>query len=41
MPPSPSTIQFKNGHQAQAVTQEPGDSAAALVELSVSKRAGV
>ncbi len=31
MPPSPSTIQFKNGHQAQAVTQEPGDSAAALV----------
>jgi predicted Rossmann-fold nucleotide-binding protein len=31
MPPLPSTIQFKNGHQAQAVTQEPGDSAAALV----------
>jgi hypothetical protein len=31
MPPSPSTIQFKNGRQAQAVNQEPGDSAAALV----------
>jgi len=26
-----TTIQFKNGDQAPAVTQEPGDSAAALV----------
>ena len=31
MPASAFTVQFKNGNQAQAVTQAPGDSAAALV----------